>query len=113
MKFVNLTPHKISIWISDEHGKIDIEPTAPPARIAQRDELIGFTEIEGWTIPLVKTYYGQVENLPEPIEDTVYITSALVAAIVKREDVVSPDTGPSAVREAGQIVAVRRLVMHA
>jgi hypothetical protein len=60
-------------------------------------------------IPIVRQHFGQIENLPEPTDGVIYITSSLVAQAAQRVDVVSPDTGPTAIRENGQIVAVRGL----
>ena len=62
-----------------------------------------------------KTVFGEIQNLPEPQPETLYIVSALVGAALKgaREDVLLPGTGPqdSAVRDTeGRIVAVTRLV---
>lgn len=55
--------------------------------------------------------FGEVSGLPAPKEGTVYIVSALVLGQCKdRSDVVAPDTGPDAVRENGQIRAVRGFV---
>ena len=50
----------------------------------------------------------EVQNLPEPAENILYIVSALVLAASKRADLVAPATGhPEAVRnEKGQIVSV-------
>ena len=45
-------------------------------------------------------------RLPAPVAGVVYVVSALVADRARRSDVVSPDTGPSAIRDGGQIVAV-------
>ena len=56
--------------------------------------------------------YGEVEGLPEPQPGVLYIVSMLVAQRVMRADVVSPDSGPTAIRENGQIVAVRALNRH-
>ena len=61
--------------------------------------------------PIKKTVYGEVSGVPDPQEGVVYLVSALVAQATKREDVVAPDTGPSAVRNAdGQVVAVRGFI---
>lgn len=55
-------------------------------------------------------FYGEIENLPEPEEGTIYIVSAMVLAAAKekgRTDVVAPATGhPDSIREDGFIVSV-------
>ena len=105
MTFSNLTPH--SIRVADEDGNIvlDIAPSGDQARCSASCEAVGEFEV----IPIVRSVFGPVEGLPEPAEDTIYIVSSLVAQqCAGREDVVAPDTGPTAVREGGQVVAVRR-----
>jgi hypothetical protein len=53
-----------------------------------------------------------VEGLPDPVAGVVYIVSGRVLSELagSRPDVVSPDTGPDAIRENGQIKAVRGFV---
>lgn len=41
-----------------------------------------FTTASGTTIPISHSYYGDVENLPNPMPNTIYIVSALVASRV-------------------------------
>ena len=51
--------------------------------------------------------YGDVEGLPAPEPDTLYIVSAMVLAATGRDDVVAPATGhPACVRQDGRIVSV-------
>jgi len=103
-----MTPH--AIHIADDAGNIirTIEPSGHVARVSVDQQVVG--EIDG--VPVVETRWGAVEGLPEPEPDTVYITSTLVMQAAKamgRTDVVSPDTGPTAVRDSeGRIIAVRR-----
>ena len=102
---VNLTPHTITIF-TDECGH-DI-PSEGVARVKTESRVVG--DING--IPVVETTYGEIEGLPEPKDGTIYIVSGLVRAALNgtRDDVVSPDTGPTAVRnDKGQIVGVTRL----
>ena len=103
-ELVNLTPHKIVIRLEGQPD-ITIEPTAPAARMAVKS--VATTAIEG--IPVSRQEFGKVENLPEPTAGVIFITATLIAQAVKRADVVSPDTGPTAIRENGQVVAVRGL----
>jgi len=107
MKVVNLTPHVINI--ADLVGNIvrSIEPAGQAARVTTSN--VKGTPIDG--IPFVETFFGQVENLPEPQKDTIYVVSQIViAAVPERRDLVRPDTGPSCVRDAeGKIIAVRAL----
>jgi len=102
MQFINLTPHALSV--RDEDGQtVVFAASGTVARVAVRTETL--PSLAGFR--LQSQSFGQVENLPEPKADTVYIVSALVLAQCKdRSDVVAPDTGKDAIRENGQIVAV-------
>ncbi len=105
-KFVNLTPHEVRIFDDDGNEILCIPPSGQVARIITEQEVVGY--LNG--IPVVRTTFRDVLNLPEPQPNTVFIVSSLVAQAVKRDDVVAPDTGPeSAVRDAnGNIVGVKR-----
>lgn len=83
----NLTPHNIVVLIDDDI-KYVISPCGAVARCSQRTETIG--EING--IPLTRTTYGDVINLPAPQENTIYIVSTLVAqACADRDDLFIPN----------------------
>ena len=111
-KFLNLTPHALVLRAADGTDTT-IAPSGTIARVgttpgAQVGELNG--------IPLFGTIaFGEVEGLPAPAAETVYIVSGLVGGrVVGRTDVVVPGTGPNdgAVRnDKGHIIAVTRLNM--
>lgn len=111
-KFVNLNPHELRIRLDEStvaeplDTDIVIPETKPACRISQTSIVV--EPIDG--LPVKKTVFGTIENLPEPEFDTVYLVSMLVAQNAHRSDVVSPDTSPAggAVRVSnGQIFAVR------
>lgn len=109
MRLVNLTPHPIHVSVRDSRGLPmirTISPEFPPARVEQFSMRAG--EVEG--IPIVRTRFGGVQNLPEPDGETLYIVSMPVLnACPDRTDLVRPDTGPSSLRDSdGRIIAVRR-----
>jgi len=96
VKFVNLTPHEIVIF--DNEGKNVIKRIPPLGQVARVSvKRTKVAEIDD--IPVFRTEYGEVEGLPEPKEDTVYIVSILVLQALrgKRKDVVAPDTSPASV----------------
>ena len=104
MIFVNLTPH--TLIIRPDGGAERIIPAqSSMARCSVVSERVA--ELDG--IPVVRQVFGTPRGIPDPVEGTVYITSTLVAQLAHREDVVSPDTGPTAYRENGHVVAVRAL----
>lgn len=118
--FINLTPHPIRMRVeaadlaaATRDDDIVVAPALEgPARVATTP---GQSEGDLAGVALFgATKFGEVEGLPAPQEDTVYIVSALVGGQVSgRDDVVQPGTGPrdGTVRDAdGRIFAVTRLV---
>lgn len=111
--FRNLTPHPISVLTELGERRTFQPDPAGPARVsthAGRD----LATVDGIVIR-ARPGYGAIEGLPVPQDGTILIVSALVlehalAREPDRNDVVAPDTGPDAVREGGQVVAVRRLL---
>jgi hypothetical protein len=103
MNIVNMTPHAISL--ADEAGEVvaTFAPSGQVVRMATSQEVVG----ELFGRPLRRTVFGEVSGLPEPQDGVVYLVSSLIAQRVQRVDVVSPDTGPTALRKDWQVVAVR------
>lgn len=101
--FINLTPHSLTV-----EGLGTIPASGQVARVETHRSCGG--SING--VRLVSQKFGEVQNLPEPREGVFYVVSALVLSALAgtRRDVVAPDTGPDAIREGGQIVAVRGFV---
>jgi hypothetical protein len=109
--FINLTPHKVTVY--DLEGKkviAEIPPSGMVARVSTVSRVVG--EIAG--IPVRKTEYGEIENLPDPMPDTYYVVSTVVLIALKekgihRPDVIAPDTNPdSVIRDSeGRVIGVR------
>jgi hypothetical protein len=100
---INLTPHAISVANSEGGVVMTLPPSGNVARVATSQEVV-------WELverPVTRTVFGEVTGIPAPAEGIVYLVSTLVAQAARRPDVVSPDTGPTAVRKDGQVVAVR------
>ena len=99
----NLTPHDVVI-LGDE--KRVISPSGAPARFEQKTMGIGKIE----NVPVSKTVYGEVENLPEEADGVFYIVSQLIKnALPERKDLLVP---AEVVRdEKGNIVGCRSLGM--
>lgn len=101
---LNLTPHAITLQRADG-TRITYPPSGSLARVASVEEVIG--EVDG--LPVISRSLGEAEGMPE--EGTVCIVSAMVlSAVPGRKGVYAPDSGPTAIRENGQVVAVTRLV---
>ena len=96
MEFVNLTPHDIVL----NDGRV-IKRSGKVARVSS-----SYTPFDESGV--ARVVFGQITDLPDPVDGTIYVVSGLVAAATDRNDVVSPATGhPECVRnEQGQIVSV-------
>lgn len=106
---VNLTPHTINLMPAGPTGPVvTIPPSGQVARCTVDRVQVGTVTVDGISIPINQTRFGQVEYLPEPQPDTIYIVSALVAqAVPDRSDVFVVD---DAVRdEQGRIIGARAL----
>ena len=95
MKFKNYTPHNVNLndgreFASEGVARISVSFSAPNEH------------------GLVKQVFGELEGLPEPEKDVMYIVSLLVLESSSRSDLVAPATGhKETVRnEKGHIVSV-------
>lgn len=105
MEFRNMTPH--AIVVRTAAGDRVFTPSGSVPRVAMTPATL--PEVDG--IEVVQTTYGPVEGMPSPEEGIGYIVSAMVAdRLSGRSDIYCPDTGATAIRENGQIVAVTRLI---
>ena len=102
-KFVNLIGHDIKI-----SGHATLPKCDNPCRVETQQMIIG--KLAG--VPIAKTEFMKIMNLPDPEDGTYYIVSRIAMDYVpfKREDVFCVDTGPTAIRdENGQVIAVTQL----
>ena len=109
MQIVNLTPHTINIMPAGPTGPVvTIPPSGQVARCTVDRVQADTITVEGVTIPVNRTQFGEVTGLPEPQPNTIYIVSAIVAqALPDRSDVFVVD---DTVRdEQGRIVGARAL----
>lgn len=103
VNFVNCTPHALTV---EGLGTLPASGVVPRCATVRSEA----PSVAG--VRLVRQTVGQVTGLPSEQPDTIYIVSGMVLAALNgsRPDVVAPDTGPDAIRENGQIVAVRGFV---
>ena len=102
-KFVNLIGHDITI-----SGHATLPKCDNPCYVESDQMIIG--KLAG--VPIAKTEFKKIVNLPESEDGTYYIVNRLSMDYVPfdREDVFCVDTGPTSVRdENGQVVAVTQL----
>ncbi|MDD3460946.1 MAG: hypothetical protein PHW28_06600 [Mesotoga sp.] len=104
---INCTQHDITIK-KEDGTEVVLSPSGLVPRVNSESVTIG--SVNG--IPIVQSKLTNVDNIPEPAPNTIYLVSSFVsAALPDREDVLSPDTSPESVirDESGRIVGVRRL----
>ena len=101
MQFVNLTPHAIHL------PGLTVEPSGAVARCKESTIVVG--HFGG--VDLTVKEYGQVEGLPEPKENTMYIVSMLVRlGCPDRRDIASP--GDLVRDDKGQIIGAKNLAVN-
>ena len=91
-RIVNLTPRTITVLVQGR--TINIPPSGRLAKVfIKRDEdaVVGYLQGE---IPIFEPAAMEISGIPEPQPGVVYITSTLIAQVIKRKDVLSPDTLP-------------------
>jgi hypothetical protein len=89
---INLTPHAVNICNAQGEPLFTLPRSGTVARVSVTQESAG--SLTGG-IPLFRTKFGEVQDLPEcdPDNDVVYIVSLVVAqhpAVAGREDIASP-----------------------
>jgi len=109
MRIVNLTPHPLNMMPEGPDGPtVTIPPSGQVARCATSRVQVDAVTVDGITVPVNQTRFGEVTGLPDPQPDTIYVVSALVAqAVPDRPDVFIVD---DAVRDdQGRIIGARAL----
>lgn len=108
---INLTPHAISVQHAD--GTLTVwAPSGAVARVSMTETLVGTTVDD---IPLIRRVPGAV-TMPELAAGvTALVSSMVLDALAATADpraavCYAPDSGPTAIRRDGQVVAVTRLV---
>lgn len=109
MNIVNLTPHALNLMPEGPDGPtVTIPPSGIVARCTTSRVQVGTITVDNIAIPVNRTQFGAVTDLPDPQPDTIFVVSALVAqAVPERQDVFIVD---DAVRdEQGRIIGARAL----
>lgn len=109
MQMVNLTPHAITIVTVG--GNVTIPPSGNVARVAATPTSAGEVSVGTTTIPLTRTAFGDVQDLPDAQPGVLLLVSGLVrSAVPNRNDVASPG---DLVRDAnGQPVGCKGLIVN-
>ena len=109
MRIVNLTPHPLNLMPEGPDGPtVTIPPSGLVARCATSRVQVDTVTVDGITVPVNQTRFGEVSDLPDPQPDTIFVVSALVAqAVPERQDIFITD---DAVRDdQGRIIGCRAL----
>ena len=106
---VNLTPHVINFYNDKNELIYSVEPSGKVARLKTETVTTGYYQVDHAKIPITKTVFGKIENLPEFDDgETDYIVSSLVAqACTNRWDIFIPND--SVRDENGNIIGCRSL----
>ena len=82
VKFINLTPH--TIYLNDGRK---FEPSGQIARVSSQFTILSqFKEVDLVDdVIIYEVTYGNIENLPEPDTDVIYIVSNIVLEAGKEE----------------------------
>jgi len=113
----NATPHKVVLmipdpdhqWSDQDHWPaVEFMPSGIIARVSTtQTEDVELSQVLG--VPVVKEEAGAVQGLPNEDHGTIWIVSTIVLNNSDRHDLIAPDTGPTAIRNAeGQIIGVIR-----
>ena len=107
MRIVNLTPHEVKI-VDGGNNVVAVFPSDGVARVSQYDVLVDEINL----IPVVKTEFGEVLDLPEPAEDTVFIVSRITVEVARARGLNTDDlliTSGAVRDDQGRIVGCRAL----
>ena len=109
---INLTPHTINVVDGTDGVTVHAIPASGQvARVATASVLQGTLGLPGGVVlPVVATIYGDVTGVPAPGGEKFLVSSLVLDRLGAeyRGQAFAPDTGPSALRKDGQVVAVRQ-----
>jgi len=114
MQIINTTPHEVRVLKATDKTVDYAFPLAifPPAekycRVIQKTKTLYRIPAPGGYIPITRNEYSEVQNLPEPQQDTLYIVSWIVARemLGKRNDLLIVN---GVINQDGKIVGCRSL----
>jgi hypothetical protein len=87
---INCTPHAVNVIVDGVTTVIPASGIVP--RCKQDTVQIGSVLVDGSDIPITRTQFGVVEDLPDATDGTLLIVSMLVAkACPDRDDLVIPN----------------------
>lgn len=105
IEVVNCTPHALNILDADGNI-ITIQPSGTIARCTSTSIEVGRIN----NIPVFKIEYGDIQDLPEPQDNKVFVVSRIVLSALERSGTHRPDVigvGEGVRNEQGQIVGAK------
>lgn len=119
MKIINLSAH-VSRLVLKADGEnilecIEFEGTDTNGR---KEVRVGEVQVgtkvmqqDGYELSIQQYKFGEVQNLPDPEPNTLFIVSAMVISAlreqgIRRTDLISPRTDKTAIRKNGQVIGV-------
>lgn len=113
---INCTPHTVTVRAENALGtELHVYVYPPSGDVARVEMLSSDCDPLGDGCPTCSVEYGRAE-LPGDTLARRFIVSTMFADAYRRQhgddgvELLVPDSGPDAIREGGQIVAVRRLI---
>lgn len=73
-----MTPHPINL-LTTEGEEIATFPSEGTIRLEKSSYQIGSCDVEGHSVELLHSTFNSNDDIPEPVEGTTFIVSALVA----------------------------------
>ena len=104
---LNLTPHAITI-VAANGDRVTFPPSGKVARVETKEEFVSTCPVTG--APIYTRVMGKPVGLPENGEACLVSAMVLSALVPGTKGVFAPDSGATAIREGGQVVAVTRLI---
>ena len=103
IEMVNCTPHPLT-WVKPEGTTVTISPSGIIPRVNKIETDLG----NGF----VTTVDGEIEGLPAPSAEKIFIVSGMVFSATNRGDVIAPNTNREIRNENGQIIGVPGFIMQ-
>jgi hypothetical protein len=120
MKFINLTPHEITIYKQDG-TTITVPPSGKVFRLTEYDEYYGTIDGIELFIRTLALPHDWQDYFKDADEETLYLVSLPVVMTLRQMPIANllhyariaaPDTGSGAVRdEKGRIIGTKRLII--
>lgn len=92
----------------------EYKPEGKVARAVQKDEPVGELEINGVSVPLITTVFGEPTDLPSPEDGVYYVVSIITAQAAKAAGRSTSDllVTSDPVRDAeGKFIGVRKFAL--